>query len=1649
MAGIPPIPPLLCNTPPPIDFGEEDDDSGLPPTLTLEDEDDYADFALGTDINEDTTNAEVSSLPRTPLQFELSSSTTSGFTDIPPALEDLGPISLNSSEFNNSTANQEVKTQTQLNEAFNYNVTQKFALDSDYTETTGTEGELKPINNSDAPSAQKFVTDCKQLDSDANEAKEKTTTSTTQTQPLSVAVILSEITAKPDSQIEDSDVAAKDLETEVKKDFMPTNSESPPPLPELVLLEDLDDDSSDEECHRSPKKSPISPTAPLEDHVDNDSEDFFAIHLVNTPPSPKEEKISTLADDINMNNSSNHNNNITNDLPKTENVNLNGREEQDDDFGDFADFETASNFINPPDNGGLVTTDLITTSVVDSNQNMRDLVEPPADTAIIAEDDDDFDDFQNFSSAPAPTPTPTVVPIISAPNSLSITVEHNNNNAQSAALKTGGVEENEFEANSFDNDDDDDFGDFEEASYETPATQITATTPAVQTPTKLSTQTTANGNIGDRLGTVLKIMFPTEEASPVDDDELQQAAKVNKINDTLPFEAIEAAKALEFQWPQSEMRHALIRSIGIDSRNILFGDNWNPSMPRFAANLSFNPLKPMKPQTTIAVPNTTYADADSMQYSINNSGSAAEPDMGNYAKKMDVPDVEFDWQGAGLVNPLDASHVHTLLLDLDQVMVMATKLDNLTVDSSSSSFSACATLEQIATTTTTTTITNNNTTANNNLIKQMQRLNLTPKTTNTTTTIITTPTWAATAQSCSLLSAPTSLSSSLPSSSSQSPSPSLLNNYNATICANSTHIFYPNAKQQHATNTYANVCTSQNLQTNALTHANAGRNALPPPNTNDSPPQTLVAHGPVGNINNTTVESFLYLNNFTNHFLAINQNHTTAMNNKITYNNDNNNKLSLNANSTIRFAMPNPKTTESSNATVKCADFCNNFIIPNKPLECVNFHSNPNRLLDCSRAKGETNARETEAVQPPPPVARLDTPDDEHQSHTTATNVGVNISETLSKNDNELTATPTRDACPSPLALDNAAYQFTTAESGINSISSSTSGSSINNSKPYDNSKTMTTLRLGANIVVDDDDETVVTSTYAGPLKETHIYTPSKTDVAITMKAGKAAVGGSEPIDFDYEIAAAGIIIDEKVVKKEYRDVEYNPGFSLEMVAEYTGELPMGAPSTLVSEPSAVSVQIPAQQQTTEFDTDEFTEFTEFQSVPPPPKATVPAADTHFGNSLSASTITSKFPAEINAKTTLNTLPAVLPAAVSKTKETSNTPSRTSSPSVVDNMILSPAILLPQAIPISTNNTATSKTTPTIEWGDSTANINPDELARIEELFAQPKIPAAAKDVNTSQKASPLHTYAEKHTKNNSISISASVALKEQDSTLNDDYWSEFVSVPVTPQLPTNASRLNNNNNNNNNSNNKSNNNNQLVITPKRITDVHINSANNSNNAMRSPRHQQPNINAQRTLTPTPQHKSTAHASANSAHISARSNAYNSNSNTNSNSNDDDWSDFVSSTPTPTSAATQQQHVASYMPATHAPQFNSAAWQNANFYNNPLGLYHQQAAIQTRTSPLTPQQQQLQLQQQIHIMQDFSTAPVTNRPQNALNNSNNANVNHMQQHSNTTYSPLQVGSARVAPSISLIPDLGFVAPALPVHTAFVNVLPKTSFNSKK
>uniref|UniRef100_B3P0P9 GG21365 n=1 Tax=Drosophila erecta TaxID=7220 RepID=B3P0P9_DROER len=373
-------------------------------------------------------------------------------------------------------------------------------------------------------------------------------------------------------------------------------------------------------------------------------------------------------------------------------------------------------------------------------------------------------------------------------------------------------------------------------------------------------------------------------------------------------------------------------------------------------------------------------------------------------------------------------------------------------------------------------------------------------------------------------------------------------------------------------------------------------------------------------------------------------------------------------------------------------------------------------------------------------------------------------------------------------------------------------------------------------------------ASYSVPLKETHIYTPSKSDTAVAKTTTLA------PIDFDYEMAATGIIIDETVVKKEYRDVEYKPPFGLD------------SPSKLSANGAASSFQLPPQ--TTEDD-----DFSDFQSMPAPR-------------------------------------------------------SRIDTPTFGEQMILSPAILLPQAIPLA------KKPAATIEWGDNAlSSINAEEMARIEELF--------------SSQAKPL-------------TISASVAKKPapsapaQSQPQEDDEWSDFVSVPVTQQQPHHQQNAIANNNNIVNSNTR------LPAAPK----------------------------------------------------------------------EDDWSDFVSSTP----------------PARPAPQFNSGAWQSANFYNNPLSLYQAQQHQQQSHSNLVPKGSSSSnnnnvpaIPQQIHIMHDFSTAPVPGGL--------GVGATYQQQHQRQQF---QIGNAKVAPRISLIPDLSFVAPALPTNAgAFMGALPKPSFGAKK
>lgn len=71
-------------------------------------------------------------------------------------------------------------------------------------------------------------------------------------------------------------------------------------------------------------------------------------------------------------------------------------------------------------------------------------------------------------------------------------------------------------------------------------------------------------------------------------------------------------------------------------------------------------------------------------------------------------------------------------------------------------------------------------------------------------------------------------------------------------------------------------------------------------------------------------------------------------------------------------------------------------------------------------------------------------------------------------------------------------------------------------------------------------------SVSGGSLKETHIFTPNKLstnlsgiNAPISTESHKTSFTNGP--DFDYEKISAGIVINEKVVKKEYRDVEYDP----------------------------------------------------------------------------------------------------------------------------------------------------------------------------------------------------------------------------------------------------------------------------------------------------------------------------------------------------------------------------------------------------------------------------------------------------------------------------------------------------------------------------
>ncbi|XP_055630043.1 serine-rich adhesin for platelets isoform X1 [Toxorhynchites rutilus septentrionalis] len=336
----------------------------------------------------------------------------------------------------------------------------------------------------------------------------------------------------------------------------------------------------------------------------------------------------------------------------------------DADFSKFDSFQ--GSFPVTFDESGSVPKDISSTR---TNAEDKPTRETPRENELSY---DEFADFQEYAKFPTENTSKQVetIPIVDQEQSSSV-VEYDNEDD--------------------DDGDDDDFGDFSDFK------QSEVAPVATSIPTSRSSHFTQESILN-----VITGMFPACAEEPQSDtgqSDILQDKVYHELKD------MDFSRALSFQYNNSESSASLVRALGIDSRNILFGPKWNSSMPRFAANLSFSPLEPLKPNSVSFTADTT---SNSIMTGSCRSGKTddtskhlafgldpLQPDNEKAVLQLTsssapgmVPAVQFDWNSSGLVNPLEASHAHTLLLDLEQLEVMANLKDKINIDSSSSSCNA-------------------------------------------------------------------------------------------------------------------------------------------------------------------------------------------------------------------------------------------------------------------------------------------------------------------------------------------------------------------------------------------------------------------------------------------------------------------------------------------------------------------------------------------------------------------------------------------------------------------------------------------------------------------------------------------------------------------------------------------------------------------------------------------------------------------------------------------------------------------------------------------------------------------------------------------------------------------------------------------------
>ncbi|XP_065077799.1 mucin-2 [Ochlerotatus camptorhynchus] len=594
------IPPLVCHTPPPMDFDdEEEDEVDLP-----DPEDDFDDFgsAPAAAENEDLPTPVPPPLPDfdSPIRKVRKSPSVEGSPrkekDVSPPIPPQAVI-------------EDVPDDTELEQPRNESPPSLILSQNNFSEN-------------DVPSDDEFQ------DFAFHPPQEETGTPPGAEDNISLPSLhLDTEVSKSATPVQLSENETSERDSSPQEPEVEEPEPEPEPVPEAAITPIVAEDN----CCR------------FDDNTENDFTDF-------TTASNERSVVLEVptANDVSFDDDFAH-------LESTPSADSNFVSQSKTDFAtfdaDFSKFDSfQASFPATFDDPGSIPKDASAKQVTNSEEKST----PEAPN----EDDfgnDDFDDFQEFAKFPSET-------------------EKSSKPVEEEAAKV--ISEPSFD----DDEDDDDFGEFSDFKQ----SEVAPVAAAPIVPTSRSALFKAESIL-----TIISEMFPSYGDENKDDtgqvpwvDLLLRNKVYNELND------MDSAQALSYQYNNSESNKSLIRALGIDSRNILFGPKWNSSMPRFAANLSFSPLEPIKPVAASSSninnnnnsSSSSAAIANTSSSSISSSSSSAakqeppskhHPAHSHVAFGLDplqpssaaplapgavagnVPAVQFDWTSSGLVNPLE------------------------------------------------------------------------------------------------------------------------------------------------------------------------------------------------------------------------------------------------------------------------------------------------------------------------------------------------------------------------------------------------------------------------------------------------------------------------------------------------------------------------------------------------------------------------------------------------------------------------------------------------------------------------------------------------------------------------------------------------------------------------------------------------------------------------------------------------------------------------------------------------------------------------------------------------------------------------------------------------------------------------------------